>query len=83
MLKDYQYNGETNGAHWRLAVRPYLISKVPEIAEILDYVEKHEDTEMLIKDITGKASVPYATIAVLATDFWGFLTFNLQGIARV
>ena len=67
-MKDYQYNGETKGAAWRLAIRPYLISKSPEIAEILDYVERHEDNEMLIKNITGKVSMPYTAIMLLSKD---------------
>ena len=83
ILRDYTYDGEHKGAQWRLFVKPYLISRAPEIEEILKYVEAHDDVPMMVRDLLPKRIVPDDTLIGLASDLWGFLTLNLQGMARL
>ena len=42
-MKEYQYDGGSGGAKWRETIKPYLISKAPEIELVLRSVELHED----------------------------------------
>ena len=83
-MPQYQYDGEKNGAQWRLIVKPYFISKAPEIAGILRSIEDHEDQSATVSNLATRGlGVHPETIRSLSADLWGFLTLNLQGSARL
>ena len=83
-MRQYQYDGEKNGAQWRLIVKPYFISKAPEIACILKSIEDHEDQSATVSNLATRGlGVHPETIRSLSADLWGFLTLNLQGSARL
>ena len=50
IIKDYQYDGDKNGAQWRLVIRPYLISRAPVMAVLLQNIENNEDQPALVQD---------------------------------
>jgi hypothetical protein len=50
-MPQYQYDGEKNGAQWRLILKPYFISKAPEIAGILKSIEDHEDQSATVSNL--------------------------------
>jgi len=58
MAPENSYDGERKDAQWRLNVRPYLISRAPSIAHVLQYVKEHEDQSALIEDLAPHVSVP-------------------------
>ena len=84
ILKDYMYDGERNGGQWRLVVRPYLIFRAPGIETILNFVESNDDIMASVGNLLAHRIVEDDELLIdLAADFWGFLTLNLQGMARL
>ena len=52
LLKDHHFlRGSNQGGKWRLIIRPYLVSKVPEIDEILKLVEANDDVPGLVRNL--------------------------------
>ena len=44
LIKDHQYFGDTNqGGKWRLTLQPYLVSRAPDIDQIFNLIEGHDD----------------------------------------
>ena len=83
-MKDYMYDGERNGGQWRLIVKPYLISRAPEIEAILNFVESHDDIMANVSSLLTHRIIEDDEVLInLAADLWGFLTLNLQGMARL
>ena len=64
-------------------MKPYLISRAPEIEEVLKYVESHADMPMMVGDLLPKRIVPDDAFTNLAAGLWGFPALNLQGMARL
>jgi len=83
MSPENGYDGEHKGAQWRLNGRPYLISRAPSIAHVLQYVLEHEDQSALIENLLPHVSVPKSMLMLLFVDLRGFLTFNLQGTTKI
>ena len=84
VMKEYQFDGDRNGAQWRMSIRIYLISKAPEIAAVLKTVEDNEDARATVSDLaTRSLGVPHDRIRSMAADLWAFLALNLQGSARL
>ena len=78
VMKEYQFDGDRNGASWRMNIRIYLISKAPEIAALLNTVEDNEDMRATVADLALRnLGVPNDRIRSLAADLWGFLALNL------
>ena len=68
MAPENRYDGERKGAQWRLNVRPYLISRAPNIARVLHYVEEHEDQSALVEDLLPRVGLPKSILMQLALD---------------
>mgnify|MGYP003328744203 FL=1 len=83
MAPENRYDGEHKGAQWKSNVQPYLISRAPVIAHILQYVEEHEDQSALIEDLFPHVGVQKSMLMQLSLDLWGFLTLNLHGTAKI
>ena len=54
VMKEYQFDGDRNGAHWRMSIRIYLISKALEIAAVLKTVEDNEDARAMVTDLATR-----------------------------
>ena len=72
-MPHYQYDGEKNGAQWRLIVKFDFIPKALEIAGILGSIEDHEDQSATVSNLATRGlGVHPEMIPNLSADLWGF-----------
>ena len=83
-LSHLQFDGVKNGSVWRSSISNYLISKAPELQNILPLVEACEDRAASIGYLASLTSswMPYARLQMLGMELWGFLNLNITGNAR-
>ena len=82
-MKEYQFDGERDGARWRSHVRAYLLSKEPQIDIIFQSIEGKEDEPATAATLLTRAlPLEDEKIMELPHDLWGFLTLSFQGAAR-
>ena len=86
VMADYKFDGAKGGDRWKTKVENHLISRVPLLNELLNYVERVPDqviiSRPLIKMIVG-TQINDAQIEKLDNALWGFLNAGLHGEAEV
>jgi hypothetical protein len=75
-----EFDGETKAGLWRRKVSSYLITKYPDIAELLEWVEKKQTT-LDSKSLKAHTKIDYKDTIALGKHLWGFLNVNLHGDA--
>ena len=52
-----RFNGEHKGAAWKEKIKNHLITKAPDVMDVLEIIEASEDSTALLTDLARKVNL--------------------------